>query len=59
MNDYREKIYNNQLVSVSVFGLGYVGSTTAACLARNGHPVIGIDVEEENRDSPSVSGLYW
>jgi GDP-mannose 6-dehydrogenase len=35
------------LMRVSVFGLGYVGSVTAACLAEQGHRVIGVEVNPE------------
>ena len=32
---------------VSIFGLGYVGTVCAACLARFGHEVVGVDVNDE------------
>lgn len=34
-------------MKIAVFGLGYVGMTTAACLAREGHEILGVDVSDE------------
>lgn len=38
-------------MNISIFGLGYVGAVSLACLARDGHRVVGVDVDRAKLDA--------
>ncbi|MCL4797989.1 MAG: nucleotide sugar dehydrogenase [Burkholderiales bacterium] len=37
-------------MNISIFGLGYVGAVSLACLARDGHRVVGVDIDQAKLD---------
>src|SRR4051794_30487729 len=67
MEHHPEPAAPARALRIAIFGLGYVGTTTAACLLKDGHALLGIDISRDKVDAvgsgrspvvePEVQGL--